>query len=289
MMRLGIIGAAGQVGQEFLKHCPADNLALWDIEDFDVTDYAAVEKALRSRPDLNAVVNLAAFHNVNQCEEQPSLAYAVNATGAYNVAKAAARLGLKMVFFASDYVFGQDRTRRRPYVESDPVGPLNIYGASKVAGEHLVRAMNPNHLIVRTSSLFGVVTSKKGWTFPEMIVSRAREGQPLKVVTDQIMAPTYTYHLVEKVLELLAKDATGTIHVCNSGECSWHQFAVETLALLNMDYPIAECTSDAFPSPAIRPAYSVMASERMEPLGIAPLPHWKEALKLYLQEKGWLQ
>ncbi|MCX8037193.1 MAG: dTDP-4-dehydrorhamnose reductase [Candidatus Sumerlaeia bacterium] len=288
-MKIAIIGAAGQVGQEFLKHCPPDNLVLWDIEDFDITQYEAVEKALRSRPDLNAVVNLAAFHNVNQCEEQPALAYAVNATGAYNVAKAAARLGLKVVFFASDYVFGQDRTRRTPYVESDPVGPLNIYGASKVAGEHLVRAMNPNHLIVRTSSLFGVVTSKKGWTFPEMIVNRARAGQPLKVVTDQVMAPTYTYHLVEKVLELLEKNITGTIHVSNAGECSWHQFAAETLALLNMDYPIAECTSDAFPSPALRPAYSVLSSERMKPLGIAPLPHWKEALKQYLQEKGWLQ
>ncbi|MBM3334709.1 dTDP-4-dehydrorhamnose reductase [Candidatus Sumerlaeota bacterium] len=287
-MRIAIIGAAGQVGQEFIKHCRREDLALWDIEDFDVCSLDAVDKALGSEQSFDVVMNLAAFHNVNACEQEQARAYAVNAIGAYNVAKAAAKHGLKVVFFSSDYVFGRDKTRSVPYVESDPVGPLNVYGASKVAGEQMVRAQNPNHLIVRTSSLFGVVTSKKGWTFPEMIVNRARAGESLRVVTDQTMAPTYTYQLVERVLRLLGKDATGTVHICNSGQCSWYEFAERTLEIVGINYPIAKCSTDAFPSPALRPSYSAMTSERLCDLGVEPLPNWADALRAYLKEKGLL-
>jgi len=286
-MRISIFGATGQVGSEFVKHFPSENLLLSDEKTIDVCIPDQIEKAFESK-DFDVVVNLAAFHNTNGCEENQAQAYALNATGAYNVAKAAARYNRKVVFFSSDYVFGQNENRRTPYLEHDAVGPLNVYGASKVAGEMMVRALCPNHLIVRTSSLFGVTTSKKGWTFPEMIVNRARDRQQLKVVTDQIMSPTYTYDLIAALRELLDRDATGTVHLCNGGECSWHEFAVRTLDLLGIDYPISECTSDEFPSPSRRPAYSAMNSVRAEQFGVAPLRHWSEALAAYLKEKGFL-
>lgn len=281
------MGSSGQLGSEFVKHCSRESLLLWDIEDLDISILRQVEKVLEGRR-LDVLVNLAAFHNTNACEEEQLRAYSVNAVGAYNVARAGSERRCKVVFISSDYVFGQDTDRSSPYVESDPVAPINVYGASKVAGEHMVRALCPDHLIVRTSSLFGVTTSKKGWTFPEMIVGRARAGEPLRVVTDQVMSPTYTHDLVAKILELLNRDATGTVHICNGGECSWHEFATHALKILGIDYSIARCTSDAFPSPARRPSYSAMKSERMGSFGIADMRHWSEALRAYLREKGWL-
>lgn len=286
-MRVGIIGAAGQVGSEFVKRLPAGDLVLWDRKILDICVPEQIDDVLGDS-ECDVVVNLAAFHNTNACEKEQTKAYAVNATGAYNVAKAAAEYGLKLVHISTDYVFGQDEDRSVPYVESSRVGPINVYGASKVAGEQMVRASCSNHLIVRTSSLFGVTTSGKGWTFPEMIVNNARAGKPLKVVTDQVMSPTYTYDLVAKILELLEKGATETVHVSNGGECSWHEFASRTLEVVGMDYPIAECTSDAFPSPARRPSYSAMSSERMENVGVESMRHWADALESYVKEKGWL-
>lgn len=168
-MRIAIIGAGGQVGQEFAKRRPPGGLILWGRKDVDVCVYEQVEAMLARTDDIDVVINLAAFHNVNACEQDQAKAFGVNGTGAFNVAKATAKRGIRLVFFSSDYVFGQDGSRSTPYVESDAVGPVNVYEASKVAGEQLVRALNPNHMIVRTSSLFGVATSQKGWTFPEMI------------------------------------------------------------------------------------------------------------------------
>jgi dTDP-4-dehydrorhamnose reductase len=283
-MKYAIIGSAGQVGQEFAKLLPGDSLFPLPHHDVDVNDAGAVERALAAL-DCDVVVNLAAFHNVNGCEEDAVKAFQVNAVGAYNVARAAVQRGCKPVYFSSDYVFGLDAYRRRPYVETDDVGPLNVYGASKVAGEHMVRATTDDHLIVRTSSLFGAVRSRKGWTFPEMMIERARAGQPLRVVKDQYMSPTYTFDLVRAVIALLEAGATGTIHVTSGDGCTWYEFAVATLELAGMDCPIEPVTSDAFPSKARRPSYSRLDSERFSGFGVASLRHWKDALKAYLQEK----
>lgn len=223
-----VIGAAGQVGQEFARLLEPGAWTALTHEELDVTDPTRVRAALGDRPG-DVVVNLAAFHNVNLCEEQPQTALAVNGLGALHVARAAAELGRKVVYFSSDYVFGADAARRTPYTEADAPAPLNVYGTSKVAGEQFVRQAAADHLIVRTSSLFGAVTSRKGWTFPETMLRRARAGEPLRVVRDQLMAPTYTRDLAETVLRLVAADARGTVHVTNSGCCSWYYLAVATL------------------------------------------------------------
>lgn len=285
-MKFAIIGAKGQLGQEFAKLLPNDQIIALDIEEVDISGLDSVEKILGNL-SFDAVINLAAFHNVNGCQDDPAQAFAVNATGAYNVAEVASKMGKKVAFFSSDYVFGGETERTEPYTEQDHPAPLSIYGASKVAGEHLVRATQENnHLIIRSSSLFGCVTSKKGWTFPELMLNKARAGDDLKVVNDQIMAPTYTYDLASRVLELFKAGATGTFHVTNSGSCSWYEFACATFEYTGLHPKISPVSSHEFPAKARRPDYSVLTTIRNKEVDLPPLQHWRDALKKYLKEKG---
>lgn len=288
-MKLIVIGARGQVGQEFAKLVPPDDLVPLNRDEIDVTRPDQVHDTLAAH-DCDAIVNLAAFHNVNGCEEDPAQAFASNATGAWHVAAAAAHLNRTVVYISSDYVFGGETHRESPYLESDSPAPLNVYGASKAAGENLVRAANPaGHLIIRTSSLYGCVTSKKGSTFPELMLRKARDGESLRVVDDQIMAPTYTYDLTKRVVELLERGARGTFHVANRGSCSWYAFARRTLELAGIGAPIEAIASDAFPSPARRPSYSVLDTERLEEADLGPMRPWEEAVEAYLVEKGEIE
>ncbi|MCO6437409.1 MAG: dTDP-4-dehydrorhamnose reductase [Phycisphaerae bacterium] len=284
-MKLAVIGSAGQVGQEFRKVLSPTQWIPLTRADLDITDAASVERCLSSM-DADVIINLAAFHDVNGCEDDGNRAFAVNALGALNVARAAAVGGRKIVYFSSDYVFGQQSNRKEPYLEDDIVGPVNVYGVSKVAGEQCVRMTAENHLIVRSSSLFGAVTSKKGWTFPEMILRKAKAGDPLKVVNDQYMSPTYTLDLVRTVIQLLQRGATGTVHVANADGCTWYDFATATLELAGVKHAIEPVSSAAFPSRARRPVYSRLDSGRIDDLGVNGLRHWRDALGAYLEEKG---
>lgn len=286
-MKLAVIGSGGQVGQEFRKVLSPTQWTPLTRADMDITDWTSVDRCLATL-GADVVVNLAAFHDVNGCEDDGAKAFGVNALGALHVARAAAARGRKVVYFSSDYVFGEQVKRTDPYLENDPTGPVNVYGASKVAGEQCVRLVTDNHLVIRTSSLFGAVTSKKGWTFPEMILRRARAGEALKVVNDQYMSPTYTLDLVRAVVQLLQAGATGTVHVANSDGCTWYDFARATLDLADVRHPIEPVSSSAFPSRARRPQYSRLDSARLDSLGVTPLRHWREALGAYLEEKGFV-
>ncbi len=284
-MKYAIIGAAGQVGQEFQKCLPEDCVIALTHEGIDIANGDAVCDRL-AQVEADVIVNLAAYHDVNGCEEDGRKAFDVNALGALHVARAAKSQGAKVVFFSSDYVFGEQHDRSTPYLESDLVGPVNVYGASKSAGEQLVRLATDDHLVVRSSSLFGVVTSRKGWTFPEMILSRAESGDPLRVVNDQIMSPTYTLDLVQAVISLVEAGHVGTYHLTNGDGCTWYDFATSTLAIAGVDYPIEPVDSSAFPGKARRPAYSRMDSERLHGENVPQMRHWREALEAYLIEKG---
>jgi dTDP-4-dehydrorhamnose reductase len=283
---IAVIGATGQVGQEFAKLVPRDRLEMFGSQDVDVADRDSVA-ALFERIAAHVVVNLAAFHNTDGCENDPAKAFAVNALGAWHVAEAATRRGMRACFVSTDYVFGREgHDRGGAYTETDIPGPVNIYGTSKVAGEHLVLATDPGHLVVRTSSLFGAVTSRKGWTFPQMILRKARNGDRLRVVTDQVMAPTYTHDLVERILALLSVDASGVFHVANAGSCSWWDFATATLETAGVDVAIEPVPSSEFPTRAHRPAFSALGTKRLGDVGLAPLRPWRDALTAYLAEIG---
>jgi len=283
-MRLILIGADGQLGQEFQKIVPASGWVGLTHQDIEVTDPSSVDSALKGA-DGDVVVNLASFHNVNACEEEPERAFAVNALGAHYVAQAAQARQMACVLISTDYVF-DGAQNERPYSEDDKPHPINVYGASKLAAEHLVLLANERSYIIRTASLFGVVTSKKGWTFPELMLIKAKKGESLRVVDDQVCSPTYTRDLAEKILELISTEAYGLYHVTNQDQCSWYELARAVLDLADVEADITPVSSDEFPSVARRPAYSALTSLRLQRGGLNLLRPWREAVRAYLEEKG---
>jgi dTDP-4-dehydrorhamnose reductase len=283
-LKVAVIGSTGQLGQDLMRVFGEEAVG-FSHEDLDVTDEESVASAISSaRPDW--VLNTAAFHRVDDCETNPTLTFAVNAIGALNVARAAADVGSGVVFYSSDYVFGgEDRGRDHPYGEGDNPYPLSVYGASKVAGEQLVMQANARHLVVRSAGLYGTATSRKGWTFPELMLNKARTDGFVRVVTDQVLSPTFTADLAQKTKELIGHDAVGLFHLTNAGECSWFEFARGALDLAGVEAKMEAIDSSQLQQRARRPSYSALATTRLEEAGLSPLRPWKEALSDYLQQK----
>ncbi len=284
-MRVAVIGSTGQLGQDLVRVFGQEAVG-FAHQDLDVTDEASVASAIRSaEPDW--VLNTAAFHRVDDCELDPTLTFAVNTVGARNVARAAADVGSGVVFYSTDYVFGgQDRERDHPYEEKDSPHPLSVYGASKVAGEQLVMQANARHLVVRSAGLYGTATSRKGWTFPELMLNKARTEGVIRVVTDQVLSPTFTADLAQKTKELIEHDAAGLFHLTNAGECSWFEFAKGALNLASVEAKMEPIGTAQLQQRARRPSYSALATARLEEAGLSRLRPWREALSDYLQQKG---
>ena len=258
-----MVGAAGMLGRDVVRAAGERAVALPRAE-LDVTDRAAVRDALRGA----TVVNCAAYTNVDGAETESEVAHAVNADGARNVAEAAERV----LYVSTDYVF--DGVKRRPYVESDATGPLQEYGHSKLAGERATVDANDNHLVVRSSWLFGA----GGRNFVDTMLTLRRDRDELLVVDDQVGSPTFTGHLAEALVALAGGDERGVLHVAGSGSCSWFDFARAIFERSGADADVRPCTTDEFPRPARRPANSVLASERGAPV----LPAWQDGLDAYL-------
>ena len=286
-MKVAVIGSTGQLGQDLMWMFGEEAVG-FAHEDLDVTDEESVASAVRSaEPDW--VLNTAAYHRVDDCETNPTLTFAVNATGALNVARAAAAVGSGVAFFSTDYVFGgEDRERGRPYEEGDAPHPLSVYGVSKVAGEQLVMQANPRHLVVRSAGLYGTATSRKGWTFPELMLNKARTEGALRVVTDQVLSPTFTADLAWKTKELIEQDAIGLFHLTNAGECSWFEFARGALELAGVDAKMEQISTEQMNQRARRPPYSALDTTRLETVGLSPMRPWEEALSDYLRAKGMI-
>jgi dTDP-4-dehydrorhamnose reductase len=280
-MRMLITGAAGMLGSDVVVaartagHEPV-TLARGEL---DICDRGAVEQALTVAAP-GAVVNCAAWTDVDGAESNEDGAVAVNGGGAGNVAAAAAAVGAWTIHVSSDYVF--DGRKREPYLESDPVAPQSAYGRSKLEGERAVAQAAPGrHTIVRSSWLFGAA----GACFPRTILKLAGERDRLTVVDDQVGCPTYTGHLASALVALAARPGgppPGVLHVAGGGQCSWFQFATEIVAAAGIiDCEVAPVSTAEFPRPASRPAYSVLRSERGDD---APqLPHRVEGLSAYLE------
>jgi dTDP-4-dehydrorhamnose reductase len=236
------------------------------------------------RPDV--VVNCAAYNFVDKAESEPEAAFAVNAWGVRALATVCRDLGCTLVHFSTDYVFGLDEQRTTPYGEADAPGPVSVYGLSKLAGEYLVRAHCPRHFVIRTCGLYGVWSSGgKGNNFVEAMLRRATAGQPLRVVTDQVCTPSYTVDVAVATAALIGTEQFGLYHLVNSGCCTWHEFARTIFELAQLKVEPAPITSAEFASPARRPAYSVLATDKYAALGLSPLRPWRQALAAYLEER----
>ena len=254
---------------------PLDASKRRETHPIDVTEFPALlALAEETRPDW--VVHLAALTDVDGCEGDPDRAYVVNGLGARNASLAAANVGAPVLAMSTDYVF--EGTASTPRREHDPISPLGSYGRSKLAGERGVREVNPRHIIVRTSWLYG----KGGRNFVDTILAKARAGERLRVVNDQHGCPTWTRDLVEGLLALLEARQFGTYHVTGSGECSWHDFAMAICKSAGLDTEVATITSAELNRPAKRPAYSVLHNGWYEHVTGRRMPHWRDALERYL-------
>ncbi len=281
--RVAILGSTGQLGTDLvdvLKESRDFEVIPLKHEDADVTDAEKVRTVLlKHRPEI--VINCGAYVRVDDCEDHTREAFEVNALGALNVARACSEIDALCVYISTDYVF--DGTKEEPYGESDAPNPINIYGASKLSGEFLVRQAAPRWLIVRMASLFGTTGARgKGGNFIETIIAKAKTGEPLNVVNDVRMSPTYTRDAAEGLLGLLKSNSEGLVHLTNTGSCTWYEFATKALQLSNVRVCVKAVNSASYPTKARRPANSALKSERTQGL----LPSWQDALKAYLAEKG---
>ena len=254
----------------------------------DVTDRAAVERAVqRSAPDL--LINCAAYVRVDEAEVEAEATFAVNAVGASNVARACAQIGARCAYISTDYVFGGEKPS--PYTEEDVPRPCNVYGVSKLAGEQLVQHLCPDSLIVRVASLFGKAgSSGKGGNFIESILAKAKEGQPLRVVSDTHMSPTYTRDAADAIVELAGHRVSGVVHVANfcNEPCTWYLLAKRSVEMCQLPVAVAPVSSTEYPSQAKRPINSVLDISKATRLLGCSMPTWEDALSRYLQEKGHL-
>jgi dTDP-4-dehydrorhamnose reductase len=245
-------------------------------DNFDILDEADIRSRVASiKPDW--VIHCAAYTNVDGCEKEPDKAYTVNADGAVNVAKACWGAGAKMLYVSTDYVY--DGKKREPYVETDPAGPLNVYGSSKLRGETGVLGVLPGALVVRTSWLFGL----NGPNFIEAILGQVGKKDELDVVSDQVGSPTCTQDLADALARLIEVDASGVVHVSNEGMCSWHGFAVKVLELAGAgNIKVNPITTEKLGRPALRPAYSVLSKDKYAGITGHRLRRWEDAVADYI-------
>ena len=277
-MKLLVVGAYGMLGREVVAAATAAGHTVIerDVDSIDIVDAEfTTEVVTGDAPD--AVVNCAAFTDVDGAEDQEDVALAVNGAGAGNLAHAAAAAGARIVHLSTDYVFPGDATE--PYVESSPTGPRSAYGRTKLAGELEVAAANPNHAIARTAWLFGA----HGKNFVDTILRIAAERDTIQVVDDQQGCPTWAGHLAPALVTLAEREATGIFHVAGGGRCTWFDLAREALAATGSTCTVEPTTTEAFPRPAPRPAFSVLATERGADAVL--LPPWEEGLAGFLASR----
>jgi dTDP-4-dehydrorhamnose reductase len=280
--RYTILGSAGQLGRDLCARLPGELFPLTRA-DTDLTHAAALRSKLGDiKP--NVVINCAAYNFVDKAEDEPEIAFAVNAFAVRRLAEICCELDATLVHFSTDYVFGLDSARHMPYDETDAAGPVSVYGASKLAGERFVQSICPRHFVIRTCGLYGRWgTGGKGGNFVETMLRLAGQGKPLRVVQDQVCTPSYTVDVAEATARLIQTTAFGLHHLTNAGQCSWHDFARALFQLTGVQANLSAITSAEFAAKARRPSYSVLISGWKETPRLRP---WREALAAYLRERA---
>ncbi len=284
---VAVIGANGQLGHDVCRAFAEAGYAIapFTHADLEITERAAVSAAFaQTRPAV--IVNTAAMHNVEQCEADPARAFAVNGIGARNVALAATDIDATVLHVSTDYVF--DGTKGSPYTERDCPRPLSVYGNTKLGGEYAVLAIGPRHAVVRSSGLYGSqpCRAKGGLNFVRLMLKLARERGEVRVVTDEIVTPTYTRDLAVQLVAIADAGVTGVVHATCQGSCSWHDFAAAVFELAGQPIRLLAARSADFPAKVARPAYSVLDNERLRAAGVDRMPPWRDSLRRYLTEIG---
>lgn len=282
--RVLLLGGSGQLGGEIRRGWTGVEFIAPVHGELDITDGTAVAASIQAhRPD--AVVNCAAFHNVDRCEDEPGNAFAANALAVSAMAQACANQGAVFVTMSTDYVF--DGEAGRPYTEADPPRPISAYGVSKYAGELLVMRLQSPAYVVRTCGVYATrASTSKGHTFIDRIIAQARAGEPVRVVRDQTVSPTYAPHLAQGLLALLESGAPyGLYHMVNEGAVTWYDYASEALRVAGIDHPVEAMSYKDWPSRVRRPAFSALENKRLHEIGIS-LPSWQQGVAAYIGDRG---
>ena len=273
-MRVTLFGSSGLLGQELAKELAGEQLTPLASKDADLRDRERIREVIRqSRPDW--ILLAAACTDVDGSESNRERAFAVNCEGAINVAQAAREGGSRLLFLSTDYVF--DGVKGSPYETTDARNPTSVYGESKARAEERLLEILPDVCIVRTSWLFG----HGGKCFPATILKLASTRAEISVVNDQRGSPTFTVDLASAVVKLYRASARGIVHVTNSGDCTWYEFASEIVRASGLQTKVKPVTTAEFPRPARRPACSVLSPDSLHAYNIH-MPHWQDALRRYL-------
>ncbi len=285
-MKVAVIGAKGQLGTDLVEVLRRE-FTVFPLthEDVDVTIPESLDVLMEINPDV--IINTAAYVKVDDAEVHAERAFSVNAIGALNVARISEEIGAINVYISTDYVF--DGEKGKPYDEVDKPNPINVYGVSKYAGEIFTRNYSRRHYVIRVASLYGKAgASGKGGNFVNWVVEMAKRGERLKIVDDQFMSPTYTKDVALAISDFLKLcPDSGVYHMVNDGYCSWFDFTRSIFEILGWEVDIQPIKSVELKRLAKRPAFSALSNSKIERLGIR-MRHWKEALKDYLAEKGWV-
>lgn len=275
-MKILITGSNGMLGHDLIEVLKdMHELLLTTSKTLDITDADSVmDFIVKSNPDI--VINSAAYTDVDGCESNPDLAYNVNGEGVKNLALACREVDCPLVHISTDYVFNGQNDR--PWVEDDEIGPISIYGKSKLKGEEHIKEILEKYFIVRTAWLYGV----NGRNFPRTMLELAQKHSEITVVYDEVGTPTYTPDLAKGISKLIETDYYGTYHLTNSGNCSWCEFARYIFEVADVDVNVIPVTASEFARPAPRPSYSVLENRNWVENGFEPLRNYKEAIKEYI-------
>jgi dTDP-4-dehydrorhamnose reductase len=285
-MRIVVIGSTGQLGTDLVKTLGTSHEVIsLTHSDVEVADIDSLVILKEQRPDV--VINTAAFHKTDQCEEEPQKTFCVNALGARNIALITKEIDATAVYVSTDYVF--DGSKREPYSEDDIPAPVNTYGISKLAAEHFTR-QNPKHYIIRIASVFGEAgSSGKGGNFVETMIKKAKNNESIIVVDDMWMSPTYAKDAALLLKGILERHLPyGVYHTTNKGYCSWYQFAQEIFCITKLTPDLKPTKTDPEYGKARRPGFSALMSTKLSKYNLESRD-WKEALHEYLIEKGHIK
>lgn len=279
-MKVLVTGVKGQLGYDVVRELQSrghEAIGV-DIEEMDITDETAVSRVMEETAP-EAVIHCSAFTAVDRAEEERELCYKVNVQGTENIAKMCQKLGCKMLYLSTDYIFSGEG--QRPWEPEDTPSPLNAYGQSKYQGEVALRQYVDKYFIVRISWVFGI----NGNNFIKTMLRLGKENGAVKVVDDQIGSPTYTFDLAKLLVDMIETEQYGAYHATNEGICSWYEFAKEIFQEANMkEVTVTPESSEEFPVKAKRPKNSRMSKEKLVQNGFSLLPSWQDAVKRYIEE-----
>jgi len=285
-LKILLIGKTGQLGNSLLAASSTHEIYAPERHELDI-EFRESYECIIAKFKPNIVINTAAFHNVPLCEQEPLNAFSANCISIRNLAETCRKANTLFMTFSTDYVFGGEK--KTPYHENDIPHPLQIYGISKLAGEHAALATAPKHtIIIRTSGLYGMHgATSKGGNFVDKRIIDAKNHKELEIGYDQVVSPTFTDDLAQAVLSLIEHSGLlpGIYHLVNEGECNWYEFTKAIYEYMNIDITVLPVNRAGMSNDMRRPLYSVLTNFRARNMLGTRLPHWRNALQRYIEQK----